>query len=900
MAVGIKGKTCTYKINYTRIDRAVKDSSRNADPKQKQPRKVVDNMITNKSQTLKTDPEAIRIPELILTTVNGERFQVNLSLSGRQPLQDTQCKKHKIDRNEPEEINRANPTNTKNDDASERYHADYKIQTASLSFPEPVSKKKGLVNRVRQQRNEQELKPNTQIETFSTLHAENGHAIGISRVIGQKEDRKHEPDSVPIMSKLSKRVNASPPVDAVSKNIYNPVIEEIRDHEHKSEFPNFQNHSDYSYAVAESHHHKEISEEITLPIKLDLDENQLNSKNSSYPRSKLTHEKGNMFHEYNRQPQERRGLTQSEKSLLNSCRRNPDQPAIEIPVMEERKYEEFVKIDRNTKSGNCEIDRPERNACTQKSPPARSVQEVNTSRDTIHDEKCLLDAQKKDGIIKILLGWMETETKPSWKSITRADTGRLKRSRKSLRKYYNRFEKLNLQRGILMIKEPRTSLQKNQLKFQKTTNRICLPTSLMEEVFDKAHTHELAGHPGRDRTQAQIEDQYYHPLLRKWVQAKIDGCVPCQKNGPKMKRFNTAPKQDFSIQISRFNDVVHSDYKGPIHPSSDDKTMVLAIVDAATKYTMLIPTESKKAEVTNQAIHDNWTTVMGAPRRLVTDQGSEFTNKSVLGTLNQTGSEFAPRIAWNPQSNGTVENRMRTIMDTLRKYLKGRFSEWSHLIKEIEYAMNCTPNTTTGQTPYEMVFNRKPPTPVNQDIHIQTRLEDADDIEGLAMEKFPETSRFIKSTSDKNNKMLQAYMINRRNKDMKEFDQDKKCLGLPLEVGSLVFWHNKKPTQSSVKISRKLREKRQGPLKILSIIPPVTYVCKDLQTNATHKANRDDLSVFKPFDREKQKLLAESNDEIYVDNTVTPLPPDLELPTVPPQVNELKLSPRYASLNLKK
>ena len=101
------------------------------------------------------------------------------------------------------------------------------------------------------------------------------------------------------------------------------------------------------------------------------------------------------------------------------------------------------------------------------------------------------ETQQQDPVIKQLILWKRNKNFPSTPSLTI-------RANKGLLHYYSRFQNLS------------NNENKNLLYFiQETTSpKICLPLSLLLVIFYNAHTHNLSGYPGRDKTRATITENF--------------------------------------------------------------------------------------------------------------------------------------------------------------------------------------------------------------------------------------------------------------------------------------------------------------------------------------------------------------------------------------------------------
>ena len=66
---------------------------------------------------------------------------------------------------------------------------------------------------------------------------------------------------------------------------------------------------------------------------------------------------------------------------------------------------------------------------------------------------------------------------------------------------------------------------------------------------------------------------------------------------------------------------------------------------------------------------------------------------------------------YHPETNGTVEQVNGTLVKILRKLVNEQSSRWSHMISSVNFAYNISVHSSTGHSPFELIFGRKPALP---------------------------------------------------------------------------------------------------------------------------------------------------------------------------------------------
>jgi transposase InsO family protein len=110
-----------------------------------------------------------------------------------------------------------------------------------------------------------------------------------------------------------------------------------------------------------------------------------------------------------------------------------------------------------------------------------------------------------------------------------------------------------------------------------------------------------------------------------------------------------------------------------------------------------------KSEKTSLSCAWDWIRLHGPPKRILTDQGKEFTNNLLKQLLIRIGIHQSTTSSYNPQANGDAERRNNTVIEMLRKVCERDTTRWPDALGYIELAYNSRINSSTGYSPYEVV-----------------------------------------------------------------------------------------------------------------------------------------------------------------------------------------------------
>eukprot|EP00253_Pinus_taeda_P019308 PITA_19308 len=126
------------------------------------------------------------------------------------------------------------------------------------------------------------------------------------------------------------------------------------------------------------------------------------------------------------------------------------------------------------------------------------------------------------------------------------------------------------------------------------------------------------------------------------------------------------------------------------------KKELLAIVHSLNKFRHYI-IDYKTFINTNHAV----------TRELITDQGSQLTSNLVEDLLTHHKIKHRTSTPYHPQENGQVEVTNRALEGILTNVVSRNKKDLVDRLVEATWAYNTTWKTTTGFTPYELVYGKK-------------------------------------------------------------------------------------------------------------------------------------------------------------------------------------------------
>lgn len=126
-------------------------------------------------------------------------------------------------------------------------------------------------------------------------------------------------------------------------------------------------------------------------------------------------------------------------------------------------------------------------------------------------------------------------------------------------------------------------------------------------------------------------------------------------------------------------------------------------------------TQAKEEKVAS-FLFNNIMQRFGAPRFLVSDQGPQFMSKMIKQFVDHYQIKHKKASSYHPQTSGQVEVTNRELENILKKIVASHKKDWADKLPEAVWAYNITWNSTTGFTPYELVYGKKPLLPIEFEI----------------------------------------------------------------------------------------------------------------------------------------------------------------------------------------
>ena len=246
------------------------------------------------------------------------------------------------------------------------------------------------------------------------------------------------------------------------------------------------------------------------------------------------------------------------------------------------------------------------------------------------------------------------------------------------------------------------------VSFNQGAIKTCLWQLVMpQQLIEKALTgcHDQVGHLGRDRTLSLLRERFYWPSLYKDTIEHLDSCRKCKLRKSQVPKAKLVP-----IQSSRPMELVQLDYLC-LEPCKGQVENVLVVTDHFTRHAQAFPTKSQTAKVTAKVLWHNFICHYGFPEKFISDQGRNFESQLIADLCKLAKVKKIRTSPYHPMTNGQCERFNRTLCDMLGTLETEEKADWKAFIHT--HAYNCTRNSSTGYSPFFLMFGRHPRLPVD-------------------------------------------------------------------------------------------------------------------------------------------------------------------------------------------
>ena len=245
--------------------------------------------------------------------------------------------------------------------------------------------------------------------------------------------------------------------------------------------------------------------------------------------------------------------------------------------------------------------------------------------------------------------------------------------------------------------------------------RLVVPRHLRKQVVEENHDAIFAGHFSSKKTQRKISQLYLWSGMAGDVYQKCLSCMTCASTQGQSRRAKPPLK---SIPVSGPFDCIAMDFK-EMDLSRSGNRYALVFQQYLTKWPEVYAVKDRTTPTVARCLVD-LICKHGVPTRIIHDRAAEFMSDVLQETARILGITQLPTSGGHPQTDGMVERLNRTLKQMLTKVVSKGGKDWDKLLGPILLAYRTAPHTSTGESPFTLLYGRDARVPTSLDFYHPT------------------------------------------------------------------------------------------------------------------------------------------------------------------------------------
>uniref|UniRef100_H2ZRT1 Gypsy retrotransposon integrase-like protein 1 n=1 Tax=Latimeria chalumnae TaxID=7897 RepID=H2ZRT1_LATCH len=309
------------------------------------------------------------------------------------------------------------------------------------------------------------------------------------------------------------------------------------------------------------------------------------------------------------------------------------------------------------------------------------------------------------------------------------------------------------------------------------------------------------GHLGIEKLTEKVRIRFYWP---GWQEAVREWCQKCLVCGAR-KASSKTPQAPLVLSLAkRPLERVALDIVGPFPSTPRGKKYILVAADYFTRWTEAYSLPDQEAKTVARVLIEEFICRYGTPCTIHTDQGRNFESTFFQELCTLLDIDKTRTTPYHPQSDGLVERFNRTLTMMLSMFVEANQSNWDQMLPFVMMAYRSSVQSSTGSTPFKVLFGREITLPVDVVMNIKPEQE------------YHYVSEYVQQTASCLQSMAEAVQCHQASASQKQKAYfDLKVTPHTYEVGEYVWVRRG--------LSPKLQRRFKGPFRVVRRITDVLY-----------------------------------------------------------------------------
>ena len=243
-------------------------------------------------------------------------------------------------------------------------------------------------------------------------------------------------------------------------------------------------------------------------------------------------------------------------------------------------------------------------------------------------------------------------------------------------------------------------------------NRLCIPNcSIRDLLVRESHGGGLMGHFGVAKTLGVLQEHFYWPHMKRDVERICGRCITCRQAKSRVQPHGLytplpipgEPWVDLSM-----------DFLLGLPRTRHGRDSIFVVVDRFSKMAHFIPChKTDDASHVANLFFREVVRLHGMPRTIVSDRDAKFLSYFWKTLWCKLRTKLLFSTTCHPQTDGQTEVVNRALSTFLRAIIKKNIKTWEDCLPHVEFAYNRTIHSATKFSPFEIVYDFNPLTPLD-------------------------------------------------------------------------------------------------------------------------------------------------------------------------------------------